>query len=452
MGLPPTAGQPLIFPFGQILLDDGPVRSSWVLLVLAACGRYGFSGGSLAADRASVEFDALPCGGSSTVDVTLKNGGDTAIGFTAVVDVPDVTVTPADGSVPPGGTATLTLAASAAAVATPGDAMTGELVLDTDDPQIGQLSVPLSLTTSGGVLETDATTLDFGQVGIATQHSQMVNVSNTGTTSVSVMTGTFASPFSITSAPQFELAPGASQAIVVGFAPAASQAYSYQLPLSVSGAMCGPVPVVAVTGVGSSSPVLLDHTTVDFGDVTCGTAAASVTVKMTNANATSYSFTAGITAGTSFGVNPASGSVPASGSTSVDVTRAAVTIPATPASITGNLNVAVSGNGTTNVPLSYTISGAVVSSSAQDVQFSTSSGQQTVMITNSGNQNAALTVTRTGSSLFSAPTSFQVGPGNSTSLTISYAGGLTVASADFAIAASNLCSTALTIHASGGDN
>ncbi|MGE5180458.1 MAG: choice-of-anchor D domain-containing protein [Acidobacteriota bacterium] len=428
------------------------MRSSWVLWVLAACGRYGFSGGSLTADRASIDFDALPCGGSSSIVVTLTNGGDTAVAFTAVVDVPGVSATPADGTVPPGGSASLTLAATAAAVATPGEAMSGELVLDTDDPAIGQLSVPVSVTTTGGVLAADATTLDFGEVGVSTMHSQMVTLSNTGTAMVSVMTGTFTTPFSITSSPAFDLAPGASQPVVVGFDPPANQGYSYQLPLVVSGPTCGPVPLVQVTGVGSSSPVLLDHTTVDFGDVTCGAAAASITVNMTNANATSYSYTAGITAGSTFGVSPTSGSVPASGSASVDVSRGAVTIPATPGAVSGNLNVAVTGNGTTNVPLSYTVSGAVVSSSAPSVRFSTSSGQQSVTITNSGNQNASLTVTRTGSSLFSAPTSFQVGPGSMATLTVSYAGGLNVASADFAIAATNLCSTALTIHASGGDN
>jgi len=425
--------------------------------MLVGCGRYGFSdGGALDTDHATIDFAMLACGASSSMTVTLHDSGDKAIVFTVDTDVPGVDVSPTMATIEPGGDVALAVTARADAIGLPGAAMNGELVIATDDPTL-DFSIPVSLTTAGGVVTADQSTLDFGQVTTATAHTRTVMVANTGNATVSLTAGPFADPaFTITSSPTFELAAGASQAIDVRFDPALSQAYSFQLPLTTTtGATCQAMPLVLTTGVGTLSSVLLDHTTLDFGAVSCGSASSQMTLTVTNGNAVSYPYTATVSAGAgSFTGNPTSGTVPASGTTMVAISRAAVQSPAATGTVTGNLHVVVTGppSGTTDVPLHYDVTGASLTANMTAIDFGTvsQSTQRTVMITNGGNQLANVQVTRTGSSRFSAPTSFQVPASSTKNMTITFSSTSSYTStADFAIGASNLCSSPISIHTTG---
>jgi hypothetical protein len=378
--------------------------------------------------------------------------------FDITSDVPGVTVAPTSGTVAAGDQVTVTVIALADPVGTPGVPMSGQLTIQTSDPSVPPIAVPVTLTTVGGVLITDQSTLDFGQVTMSTAHSLAVNLTNTGNSMISITAGPFSDPaFTVTGATMFSLAPMASHAVDVQFDPPATQSYGYQLPLQVTGATCQPTPLVNVTGVGSLDAVLLDHTTLDFGLVPCGSASAMKTLTIMNSNASTYPYTANVTVGgTKFSVSPTSGTVAASGNTSMMVTRAQVSIPTTTGAVAGNLHVVVTGppNGTNDVVLQYQITGADLSASTTSLNFNdvdvNSSRSQMVVITNNGNQTANITVSNSGSTEFTGPSAFQVAAGAMVAISITFhPTAIGSVSADFTLSAPNRCSSAIVIHASG---
>jgi len=417
------------------------------------------TGGELAVDHSTLDFAMVPCGGTSTSTLALHNAGTQPIMFAVTSDVPGVTVTPASGTVAVGADLQLSVVAMADSMGTPGLAMTGELEIQTSDPSVPPITIPISFTTTGGVLTVDQSTLDFGQVTMSTAHTLTANLTNTGNAMISVMVGPFADPaFAITSAATFALAPSASHAVDVQFDPPATQSYGYQLPLQITGATCQAAPLVNIVGAGSLNAVLFDHTTLDFGSVTCGnTGSAMKTLTVTNSNASSYPFTASVTTGgTKYAVAPTSGTVPASGNATMTVTRAAVTLPATTGVVAGNLHVVVTGppGGTNDVALTYNVTGARLSASTTTATFNdvdvNSSRSIDITITNNGNQTANVTVTRSGSSELTAPGSFQVSAGAMKTMTITFQPTVVgTVTADFTLSASNQCSSAIVVHATG---
>jgi hypothetical protein len=152
------------------------------------------TGGELGVDHSTLDFAMLPCGGTSTSTLVLHDKGTQPIMFTVSSDVPGVTVTPASGTVAAGADLQLSVVAMAEAMGTPGLAMTGELTIQTSDPTVPPITIPIMLTTTGGVITVDQSTLDFGQVTTATSHTLTANLTNTGNGMVSVKVGPFADP------------------------------------------------------------------------------------------------------------------------------------------------------------------------------------------------------------------------------------------------------------------
>jgi hypothetical protein len=421
------------------------------------------AGGVLELDRTAIEFDMLACGGTASLFATLHNAGDQPIGFTITTDVPGLTVTPMTGTIAPDASVQLSVTAMADPVGLPGVVISGNLLVQSDNLALAPINVPVSLSTIGGVVTVDASTVDFGQVAMATSHNHDLTVGNSGNTLVSVMAGPFTSaPFTVTGMASFPLAPGASHVVTIQFVPPASQSYAYQLPLQVTGATCQPTPQVDVVGAGSVNALLLDHTSIDFGAVACGSGTDSRMLVVTNTNASAYPFTASVTTGaTSFSVAPTSGTVVASGTTSISVSRVAVAIPAATGMTTGNLHLVVTGppNGTSDTPLQYDVTGSSLSPSATSISFGDtnpgSSKTRSITVTNNGNQVADVTVARTaGSSTFTGPGSFQIAPGAAQMVTFTFQPTTTgTVTADFSLSASNQCSSTLSIHVTGkGDS
>jgi hypothetical protein len=437
------------------------VRPALLLFVLAGCGRLGFADpGTVELDTSSLEFPGVGCGGVATSTFALHNGGDVALGFTITSNLTGVTAEPATGSVPPGADVTVTVTAMTEAVGSPGAAMTGELLVQTDGVSVDPIQLPVSLTTIGGLVSADLTTVDFGQVTTSMASMRTVTIGNTGNSAVTISAGPFVNPaFAVIGEATFDLPPGGTHPVAIQFVPTISQAYSFQLPLATAGAICGPAPTVVVAGTGTTNTVLLDHTTIDFGAISCGTPSGGMPLLVTNQNATSYPYVASVTQGAaSFTAAPTSGTVPASGSTSITVTHAAVAAPIATGQVSGNLHLVITGapNGTNDVGLKYAVSGSSLTASPLSYDFGQveGTGSTTIVITNTGNQVADVQVIRSGSSHFSAPSSFQVSPGSMKDMTITFSSSSTSTStADFALSASNQCSSPLSIHVSGrGDN
>ena len=123
-------------------------------------------------------------------------------------DLPGIEVTPAEATLKPGDSVALTISMTADPAAIPGIAMMGELLLQSDNPAVPPVVVPIRVVPVGGVITTDLGTVDFGQVGTATAHTLAVTLSNTGNKSFSVMAGPFANPaFTISGSSMFALAP-----------------------------------------------------------------------------------------------------------------------------------------------------------------------------------------------------------------------------------------------------
>ncbi len=432
----------------------------WLVVLATACRQVAglddpVPSTTVTVDHDTIDLSTVSCGASKALTLVIANGAAQAVNYTITSDTPGITTDPTTGTIPATLSAQVTVTATADAIATPGAEVSGILQIETDDPDVPSIQVPIKFQPAGAVVTADHTTVDFGQVAANTSHGNMVTLTNTGNAPVQVMAGPFASgTFAVTSPSSFELAPQASQPVDISFDPPLAQAYMYQLPLVMTGAVCAMPPTVVVLGAGSTNPVLLDHTSLDFGNVMCGSSSANTMLTMTNSNASSYPFTATVTAGASaFSVAPGSGTLPASGMASVTVTRAAVPTPIMTGQVSGNLAVAITGQGTTDVPLTYNVSGAYLTASSTTMYIQTVVGQsstRSVTITNSGDQVATVMVNETGSNELTSALSFQVAPGAMQTFSVTFSPTVTgTVTASFDLVASNACSPPLTIMVTG---
>lgn len=97
----------------------------------------------------AIDFGDAPCGGASPqdFDLTLSNTGNVSLGYTAIIASPGFAL-PSSGSglVYPGESTTLTVHVVTPPSSRSSAAMSGDLMLTTDDVQQATIDVPLSIT------------------------------------------------------------------------------------------------------------------------------------------------------------------------------------------------------------------------------------------------------------------------------------------------------------------
>ncbi|MFH2053237.1 MAG: S8 family serine peptidase [bacterium] len=164
-----------------------------------------------------------------------------------------LTVSPASGAVPPGGSQTIDVVFNAAELF--GGTYEGAVRLETNDPNAGVIDVPATLNVTGvPVLAVDPSALDFGDVYIGYPDLLQLTVSNAGTDLLTV-TGMTSTLGDYTADPAvFDLDPFESQVVTVTFSPSAAGPRNDMLEIA-SNDSSSPA-MVSLSGVGVEPPVV----------------------------------------------------------------------------------------------------------------------------------------------------------------------------------------------------
>ena len=163
------------------------------------------------------------------------------------------------------------------------------------------------------------------------------------------------------------------------------------------GVLC--LALVACGDDNNKSHLVLSTSSLDFGAVDCGTAAAQQAVVIANTGYKPMSFTATLT-GSHFSVTPAAGEVVGNGEVEVFVTPKQVPSDGGIAPLTDTLTITTdqAGDQPHAIPVTLTPHGAVITVSTSTVAFAgsakvgVSAGQQPLTITNAGNADATVMV------------------------------------------------------------
>jgi hypothetical protein len=227
----------------------------------------------------SLDFGGVNCGATQPATKTLEitNSGSGTLAVSASLIGSAFTLSPTSLSLGAGASGTLTLGASVPTTATAGTALSGSLVVFTNDPQNANHIFPLSVTPTGATFTGTSlyvfTTTPVGESG----QPVAVTVTNTGNATGAFSLAAPTNPqFSISDMPDggtFTLMPGQTFSHTGGFLPTSTApAMGYSL-LTTSGAVCGNnLFSISFTGQGVAGTLggYPSDSRVDFGSAYCG--------------------------------------------------------------------------------------------------------------------------------------------------------------------------------------
>ncbi len=207
---------------------------------------------------------------------------------------------PAAGRTAAGGSATVTVTASAAYLAA--GAHTGHIVVRGNDPAAPEALIPvnLSVVSAPGIHLPD-TAVDFGPVVIGGTATRELRIANSGTEPLVVSALQFSDPvFASDQALPLTIEPGARAVVTLRFTPAAATAYAGQLAI-LSNSPAGSPAIVALAGSGPLPPDLeVDTEPLEISVPAGLSATGSLTIANAGAGAlslTAFLRTAAVTGG-----------------------------------------------------------------------------------------------------------------------------------------------------------
>ncbi|MCE9572447.1 MAG: choice-of-anchor D domain-containing protein [Deltaproteobacteria bacterium] len=356
----------------------------------------------------SFTLGPLGCGTTQTQTFPIQNTGTADLSYTIASSNAAITVSPDSGTIIAGTQTTFTLTATAAASSAVGAAIASDLTITTNIPGKASTTVPVTATASGAVVEVASVAVGFGDAEVGTTLQRTVTFHNAGDQPFTIATAALAAPFGLTftGAPGPASVPANSDLVMTGsFAPEALGDASATTALTIGGTICGEFPDALVLS-GSGVPVgsvLVQGVPVDFGTVACGEAEGTADITLVNRSGAAATFTAAMLTDpqgddAQYTVTPASGSIAASASATVTVTRKAIALPATPRSYAAVLRIHTVGQSAVDhdVAIGQTLDGPVlvVDSTARDFGWRPAGSTATLSIgvTNAGSAAAAITV------------------------------------------------------------
>ncbi len=254
-------------------------RYSLVIAALAGCDP---GSPELQVNVSALSIGDLRCAASETRTLVVTNVGDAVAELEASSTLAEIAVSPAAASIPPGGRQLIEVVASAPEAGIPGAISAGDVVLTAGGEP---LAVPVSFRTTGVTVTADRS-VDFGQLFPGTQATRMLAVTATGRGLVTIALGAAGSPFDVPTGSQVTLSPdpvdpGEPVATATHELPlrilasAEIGSFSAELPITVTGDVCGPPPATTLAAETTSDVVTFDRTSIDFGTVTCGNATST---------------------------------------------------------------------------------------------------------------------------------------------------------------------------------
>jgi len=395
-------------------------------VVLALTG-VGVQAGTLSANPTSVAFGNVQVGSSSSQSETLTNTG----GYSLTISQANVT---GAGFSVSGLTLPVTLAANQSVAfivkfaPTIAGAASGNLAIVSDGSN-PSLNIPLSGTgIAPGQLSASPASLSYGNVQIGTSSNKTETITNNGGTTVTIsqanITGASYTVSGLTL--PATLASNQSVAFTVTFAPTVAGSANGTLSI-VSDAPGSPLNISA-TGTGVTPGQLTPNpTSLSFGNVLVGSS-KTLTETLTNSGGASVTISAAAASGTGFSMSGLTLplTLNAGQSTSFSVQFA----PTTAGGVTGNisvtsngsnpnLNIALSGNGSTPGALSANPSSLAFGS----VQVGSNSSLSETL-TNTGGSSVTIsqaTVTGTGFSVIGLTLPTTLTPNQTVTFTVKFA-------------------------------
>jgi hypothetical protein len=392
---------------GTLTINSNNTNSPKLTVALSGNGTSAPTG-NLQANQSSLAFGSVTNGSNLTKQVVLTNTGTAAVQISAVsVTGTGFTVSGISAPTTLNASATATLSVKFAPAAT--GAVSGSVTVTSNAPG-SPLAIPLTGTgtaTPTGNLQSNQSSLSFGNVNTGTNSVKQVVLTNSGTAAVNISsvaaTGTGVSVSGITT--PATLNPSATATLSVTFAPTAAGNVTGSITVT-SNASGSPL-TIPVSGVGVQPAISISPASFNFGNVVAGqngsksftvtnTGSASLTISQLSISATGYS------------VNGLS--VPSTVAAGSSVTFNAVFAPTATGSLPGTVNiVSNAANSPTTVALSgtgvaatKTLSFSAPTLAFGNVNIASTTATLSETITNTGNssvQISAITVSGTGYSL-----------------------------------------------------
>jgi HYDIN/CFA65/VesB-like, Ig-like domain len=331
--------------------------------------------GLLAFNPTSTSFGDVTAGSSKTVTVTITNEGRAAVTISSVPESGSgfsVSGLSAGKTINPGTsvTATLKFAPTRSGSFSGYEAITSNATNSTVNYSMSGTGI----AASSGTLTATPASASFGTLALGTTNSQMIGLTNTGSSSLTITSGTVTGNGFGLSGIAFPttLAAGQSTKVTLTYHPTvsgyvagsvtfASNASNRTLTLTMSG-----------TGAGGTRTLTATPAHLWFGNENVGSS-NTMAITLTNTGNSGVTIS-GITSnmkGTLIGGGVAGATIAAGQSTTLNVTFA----PTSAGSVSGNLSVA---SNATNSPNIFPMSGDGISSSSHSVALSwnasTSSG------------------------------------------------------------------------------
>jgi len=282
----------------------------------------------------------------------------------------------------------------------------------------GKVASQLSLST---------TSLKYGNVLVHGSSTQAVTLKNSGSSNVNIsQLNVSGAGFSVSGVQvPFVLPAGQSTALQATFAPATAGTATGSVTIASDAQTTSSSVALSGTGVNATYTMLLNPTSVAFGNLTVGTTAKQ-TVQLSNTGNSSFTVTQVAAAGA--GVSVSGLPVPATIAPSESVPLTVTFLPTTSGAVAGS--VTVTNDGGINVVGAVTGTGvqaglSVTPSSASFGSVVTgNANSQTIQMKNSG--TASLTVsqvaaTGSGFSVSGVSLPFTLGPGASSTFNVQYA-------------------------------
>lgn len=360
----------------------------------------------------AIDLGMVSCGTAPTAkSVSVQNTGTVPVTWSASATAPFAIEGPSSGTVAPSETGTISVGGAAVPTTSdPGVALSGTVTITTNIPGLSSVDVPVTLTPQGGSLIVSPPVTGFGVVQVGTLGGPLnVHIQNVGNMAVNVTLGTPTDPtFAVTyaGAPAAgAIAPGATLAgASATYSPVDTTAKTATVAIQTTDPLCASSSSsISLSGSGTTAPVSIGPSPLDFGDVPCGSTATAQAITIKSGYTAQINFTATLGLSPSpYSLSTMSGMVPAKGSTMITVTPAAIPFPSNPAAgaydDTLTITTSVPNATPVAIPLTQVAAGAILAITAPSTAFGTvtSVGSLPFTVTNTGTVQAGLTPAITG--------------------------------------------------------
>jgi hypothetical protein len=250
----------------------------------------GMLASALSTDTSAIDFGSIVLGSASeTAQVDLTNTGAADLVFSTLTlsgsEVDDFAMVAdncSDQTLPPGGSCTVTLQATPAALG----ARSGQLDIPSNAPSSPD-SVMLEVTGTQASLGIDPASVDFGLITVGSiSDPATLTLGNTGSADLVfdtlLLSGTEADEFSIVAddCSGQTLVPEASCTVGLTVTPAAVGSRSAQLDIASNAALAPHA--IALTATGIQAALAIDPPVIEFGPITVGATSHAATVTLTS--------------------------------------------------------------------------------------------------------------------------------------------------------------------------